>query len=82
MFQSHKKYKAKIKGFEARCLNQNFIKNAPDDVVKKTQNEYNSTKEMLNQIEGFCLQCTDETLKSLGERLEQMDKLIRTYEKE
>ena len=82
LFQSHKKYKAKIKGFEARCLKQNFIKNAPDDVVKKTQNEYNSTKEMLNQIEGFCLQCTDETLKSLGERLEQMDKLIRTYEKE
>jgi len=79
LFQSYIKYKRKNKSLEARCLNQNFIKNAPSDVVVKTQNEYNSNKETLNQIEGFCFQCVGEIINGLGERLERVNKLIDTF---
>ena len=80
LFQSYIKYKRKNKGLEARCLNQNFIKNAPSDVVVKTQKEYNSNKEILNQIEGFCFQCVGEIINGLGERLERVNKLIDTFD--
>ena len=80
LFQSYIKYKRKNKSLEARCLNQNFIKNAPSDVVVKTQKEYNSNKEILNQIEGFCFQCVGEIINGLGERLERVNKLIDTFD--
>jgi len=80
LFQSYIKYKRKNKSLEARCLNQNFIKNAPSDVVVKTQKEYNSNKEILNQIEGFCFQCVGENINALGERLERVNKLIDTFD--